>query len=213
MELNWPIGGKQPITQKFGENPGDYTRFGLKGHNGVDIAVPEGTPVMAAADGMVEKIGFDPGGYGTYVKILHDGGVETLYAHLTKQLVTQGDNVACGQAIGKSGNTGNSTGPHLHFEVRLPGQAGNGYNGAVDPLPLLNEELPVPIPEQPQPELVGTALAQDGLNVRSGPAVAYRKVGFLQPGDQVGIEQVWARTTDGRWVAVFYDGQKLLELK
>ncbi|MBP6888212.1 MAG: M23 family metallopeptidase [Candidatus Pacebacteria bacterium] len=93
---------------------------GLHGHNGVDIAATPGTEVVASGNGRViaARVGGYNGGYGNMVIISHDGGVQTVYAHLREVHVSQGDAVVQGQVIGGVGNTGRSTGPHLHFEVR-----------------------------------------------------------------------------------------------
>ena len=94
---------------------------GLHGYNGIDIGAPVGTNVFAAIEGVVTLTrGGDAwnGGYGNYIVIKHKNGVQTLYAHLDSISVSSGQSVSKGQIIGKSGNTGRSTGPHLHFEVR-----------------------------------------------------------------------------------------------
>jgi murein DD-endopeptidase MepM/ murein hydrolase activator NlpD len=93
---------------------------GLHGHNGIDIAATPGTPVLAAASGrvIVAKLGGYNGGYGNMIIISHDNGIQTVYGHLRDIYITQGTTVSQGQAIGEVGNTGKSTGPHLHFEVR-----------------------------------------------------------------------------------------------
>lgn len=93
---------------------------GIHGHNGIDIAATPGTPVVAAASGraIVVKMGSYNGGYGNMIIISHEGGVQTLYAHLKESYITQGQSVTQGQTIGEVGNSGRSTGPHLHFEVR-----------------------------------------------------------------------------------------------
>ena len=111
----WPLQGK--ITSPFGWriSPFDGKR---QHHNGIDIDVPVGTIVRAAAPGRVYLIDDDPGGYGTAVIIQHTGGYLTLYGHLSSVLVSKGQYVEVGQPIAESGNTGLSTGPHLHFEVR-----------------------------------------------------------------------------------------------
>jgi murein DD-endopeptidase MepM/ murein hydrolase activator NlpD len=92
---------------------------GLHGHNGVDLAASTGTSVKAAADGevVISRIGWN-GGYGTYIVIQHSNGTQTLYAHMSKLLVSEGQTVSQGQTIGLVGSTGASTGAHLHFEVR-----------------------------------------------------------------------------------------------
>lgn len=93
---------------------------GVHGNNGVDIASSLGTPVLAAASGqvLVSRSGGWGGGYGTYVVIKHPNGTQTLYGHLSQALVSVGQSVTKGQQIGKMGNTGQSSGVHLHFEVR-----------------------------------------------------------------------------------------------
>ncbi len=93
---------------------------GIHGHNGVDIAATPGTAVIASANGRViaAKVGGYNGGYGNMVIIMHDGNIQTVYAHLKTVTVITGQEVARGQKIGEVGNTGRSTGPHLHFEVR-----------------------------------------------------------------------------------------------
>lgn len=93
---------------------------GLHGFNAVDFGTPRGTAVMAAADGSVivaRSSGYN-GGYGQYIAIDHPNGTQTVYGHLSKVYVTPGQQVTQGQLIGLSGNTGRSTGPHLHFEIR-----------------------------------------------------------------------------------------------
>ena len=93
-----------------------YYRF----HSGIDIAVDSGVPIKAAEDGTVIVAARDSG-YGYYVVIDHGGGISTLYAHCSKLLVSKGDVVTRGQTIALVGSTGVSTGPHLHFEVRING--------------------------------------------------------------------------------------------
>lgn len=93
---------------------------GIHGHNGVDLVSTYGAPILAAAAGQViiSKSGGWGGGYGTYIVIKHSNGTQTLYGHLSQTLVSAGQTVSKGQQIGKMGNTGQSTGVHLHFEVR-----------------------------------------------------------------------------------------------
>lgn len=93
---------------------------GIHGHNGVDIGAPVGTQLLAAADGVVlaAKSGGYNGGYGSMVIISHPNGTQTVYGHMSRVDVVAGQSVVKGQGIGLSGNTGRSTGPHLHFEVR-----------------------------------------------------------------------------------------------
>lgn len=98
-----------------------YTKTqGIHGYNGVDLAAPYGATLMAAADGtvIVSKSSGWNGGYGTYVVIAHDNGTQTLYAHMSKTIVSVGTRVVKGQVIGSLGSSGKSTGPHVHFEIR-----------------------------------------------------------------------------------------------
>ncbi len=93
---------------------------GVHGINGVDVAGKSGTPIYAAAAGVVgvAKVGGWNSGYGNYIRISHSNGAETLYAHLSKIVISQNTRVEQGELIGYMGNTGHSTGPHVHFEVR-----------------------------------------------------------------------------------------------
>lgn len=93
---------------------------GIHGHNGVDLSGPYGSSIVAVAAGRVivaKSSGYN-GGYGSMIVVAHPNGIQTLYAHLSQVSVSQGDNVQQGQVIGAEGNTGRSTGPHLHIEVR-----------------------------------------------------------------------------------------------
>ena len=109
-------------------------------HGAIDIAVATGTDVLASADGVVEYVGNDPDGYGNYITIDHQNGYKTRYAHNSQILVHKGDTVTKGQVIAKSGSTGNSTGPHLHFEIHLNGTK-------VDPLDYVSISNKQPIAE------------------------------------------------------------------
>lgn len=121
------------VSQWFGENPVAYAKFKLAGHNGVDYAIPVGTSVVASHAGTIVT-GVDDSGYGVYVKVV---GLkfETIYGHLSKVLVKNGDDILAGQPIGLSGNTGNSTGPHLHFGLRIYAMRNQAYFGWIDPVP------------------------------------------------------------------------------
>ena len=117
----WPEPQAQ-ISQPFGpsqlalEPPyAGYPHF----HTGIDLVEPFGSPVYAADDGVVALVGSTTSGYGNYVVIAHTGGLDTLYGHLSAALVKAGQSVSQGQTIGLEGSTGNSTGPHLHFELRI----------------------------------------------------------------------------------------------
>lgn len=143
MKLLKPI-DKWYITQLFGKNPKIYAKYGLKGHNGIDLRTrfadsPLGRRyVIASADGVIEEVRYDLGGYGVHIRQRLPDGSLLIYGHLTKPYVAIKTKVKAGQRIGLTGNTGASTGPHLHFEFRpAPIQTNNGYAGAVDPLPFM----------------------------------------------------------------------------
>lgn len=127
--------GNRPFTGYIWPAKGVFTsgygkRWGRM-HKGIDIAAPVGTPIMAAADGEVISAGWNSGGFGNLVKILHSDGTVTLYAHNSKIHVRKGQFVKQGQHISNMGSTGFSTGPHLHFEMHPQGQK------AVNPIALL----------------------------------------------------------------------------
>ncbi len=130
--LIWPAPGTA-IVQRFGPSPYTFEppAFGIAHfHTGIDLSGPMGTPVYAAAAGVVVSASPGATGYGNHVVIAIDGHMLTLYGHLEAMLVHSGDQVKPGQLIALMGSTGNSTGPHLHFEVRID-------NVPVDPTPLL----------------------------------------------------------------------------
>jgi len=117
----WPEPNAQ-ISQPFGPSTfwfepafGGYPHF----HTGIDLTEPFGSPVYAADDGIVALVGSSSSGYGNYVVIAHSGGLDTLYGHLSTALVKPGQLVIQGQPIGLEGSSGNSTGPHVHFELRI----------------------------------------------------------------------------------------------
>ncbi len=99
---------------------------GLEFHDGLDIACPVGTAVFAAHAGDVLASGYSPS-YGYYVRILYDNGYSVVYAHLSETAVNRGDAVSRGQVVAYSGNTGRSTGPHLHYSLFKGGQYVNAY--------------------------------------------------------------------------------------
>ena len=106
------------ITSKFGPRR-------RRMHNGIDVKVYIGDTIRAAFNGKVRMVKYERRGYGKYVVIRHDNGLETIYGHLSKQLVNEDQYVEAGEVIGLGGNTGRSTGSHLHFETRFLGQAIN----------------------------------------------------------------------------------------
>lgn len=120
ISLIRPLSGT--LTSRFG------SRWG-KTHKGVDIGASKGTKIVAAAAGRVtvSQYGYS-GGYGNYIMLSHGNGVQTVYGHCTSLLVNVGEYVSQGQAIATVGSTGNSTGNHLHFEIRVNGIAQNPQN-------------------------------------------------------------------------------------
>ena len=108
-----------PISSGFGMRFHPILGY-ARMHTGIDFAAPLGTPIRAAAAGRVLWASWR-GGYGRCIILLHDGGVATLYGHCFEIFVYPGQKVKCGDPIGATGNTGLSTGPHLHFEIRVNG--------------------------------------------------------------------------------------------
>lgn len=104
---------------------------GLRAHKGIDMAAPTGTPIYATADGLVSKAEWFAS-YGNFIAIGHGGELETRFGHLSRIAVSAGERVRKGDLIGYVGSTGRSTGPHLHYEVRVAGLA-------VDPTPYMTE--------------------------------------------------------------------------
>jgi hypothetical protein len=219
-----PLEKPYPITQSFGENPIAYARFGVAGHTGLDYGCPSGTPVLAAQEGKVVVVAFDPSGYGNFVMLVHAGGdLTSLYGHLSLTVVRVGDKVARGEVIAYSGSTGNSTGPHLHFELRQAGQSNNGYGGAVDPAPLFDPAIVGArqrlAPEaQPLPILGDQVTVQvAALNVRLTPGG--QLIGQVAQGTQLQRAPTIAPAVYGGitwlpvtvWVATALDGQPYLK--
>ncbi|ABC81121.1 M23 family metallopeptidase [Anaeromyxobacter dehalogenans] len=113
-----PLQGR--LTSAFGPRADPFTGVAAR-HDGVDVAAPEGTPVRAPAPGVVVRAG-PRGGYGNAVEVDHGGGLVTLYGHAAEVRVRPGQVVAAGEELARVGSTGRSTGPHLHFEVRMAGR-------------------------------------------------------------------------------------------
>lgn len=148
MSFLHPVNGK--LSQGFAADPAFYARYGERGHNGLDYAVPVGTPVKAADDGYVVFEGWGqkhpwmlaPAGI---CVILNNGGSFSGYAHLSRTVVDKGQKVTKGQVIGYSGATGAAKGAHLHFEM-LPFKPNfkNGFAGRIDPTPYFDKPKPAP---------------------------------------------------------------------
>jgi murein DD-endopeptidase MepM/ murein hydrolase activator NlpD len=192
------------LTQKFGETKYfDYSVYGYPGHNGIDLAPRDGLDgdaIMAAEGGVVVTAKLDTTGYGKVVRIDH-GGYSTLYAHLNSYIVRVGDLVERFETIGYLGSTGNSTGPHLHFELRIPGQGAPGYGqGQVDPLPYFGALPETEAPAEPEDNLIAgdtCTVTGAGLRIRLRPEISDNIRGSLSAGDKL---QLFGY--QGDWVGV-----------
>lgn len=131
-----PFKGQYPITQEYGVVIPGVT-YKNRPHSGIDYGCPEGTPILASGDGVVQYAAYDGSGYGNWIVIVHPDGKATLYAHLSQRLVIPGAQVKQGDVIGMSGNTGNSTGPHLHFEARKSWGDWRSHQNPVTFLPMM----------------------------------------------------------------------------
>lgn len=149
--LQWPLDSVR-ITQYFGNTPFAQTgAYNGKGHNGIDLAAPIGTPIHSALSGVVIGTGNTDAvrgcySFGKWVMVKHDNGLSTMYAHLSQISVSQGQQVATGQLLGYSGETGYATGPHLHFGVYVTAvtqilKLGTATNAST---PCANAVMPVP---------------------------------------------------------------------
>lgn len=163
-----PVGynAAYPVSSKYGPRKlGAQNQF----HAGIDFAVPVGTPVLASQAGVVVEIDpfqkRDPNGYGMFIAIQHGDGTISFYAHLSaiKPKIQKGVHVSAGDVIGFSGNTGRSTGPHLHYEIRTDYNFPSTANNTVNPEPLIMTENearaflgkdPAPVQTLPPPPAV-----------------------------------------------------------
>lgn len=229
MKFLIPFKGVYPITQTYDQHVARAKSWGLcwmpnpncpKGYyyGGIDYGMPVGTPLFAAQAGVVAVSVDGSTGYGTHLKITHKGEdlgeYTSVYGHLSKRWLEAGAVVAAGDQIGVSGNTGNSTGPHLHFEIR---------KGSVpfDPAPFLVstvEELDgaiIPGGTEVKTEFItykGTTNV--ALNIRGGPSLGYIVSGRLPELTQVDILEestdtagnVWGRIGYRQWACLRYQG-------
>lgn len=121
----YPLRRQARVSSPFNPNRRHPVTGRIRPHKGVDFSVSQGTPVIAPADGTVEKVAYQAGGAGRYVMLRHGREYQTVYMHLSKSLVKAGQTVKKGERIALSGNTGISTGPHLHYEFHINGRAVN----------------------------------------------------------------------------------------
>ena len=204
-----------PISGYVTSNYNSRRSYGK--HGALDIATTVNTPVGAARGGTVAFAGW-AGGYGNLVKVDHDAGYQTYYAHLNSFRASVGQTLTSGQTLGLEGSTGNSTGPHVHFEVRrwgskqyLPGSVGNRpTKGTAIPQTfsgLASSPSPSPTPAAPAPTTTsghsGWSVTASALNVRSGPSTGYRILGSLRRG-----ERVVAVASSGSWRKIWFQGQQ-----
>lgn len=227
IKLSVPVNG--PITQQFGENPQLYKKWGFPGHNGVDYGIPNGTPISAAAAGTVAVVSFENGGYGNFVRLSHKDGSKvyyTYYAHLASAAVSAGQKVRAGDVIGYSNNTGASTGPHLHFGLKIDGENPT-YKGYVDPMLYFSsggaadtEEPPTgaDMPDAVKLPNLTFEVTSEVLNVRNGPGVEFSIVGTLQKGAKITgkrlhSKSVWIEFEPGKWCAIAFNGTINLKVK
>ena len=154
------LAGDYPITQYFGQTLSDYSEYGMIGHNGVDFGTNIGVDCISPIDGKA-SVGFDPQGYGYYVKIIGSDR-SFIFAHLSAIGVANDETIVVNKVVGKTGNSGNSTGPHCHVGLRpIPYDDSNGYHGYIDPLPFLND-TPVPQDDLANCQLRVRELEDDG---------------------------------------------------
>lgn len=152
------------ITDIFGYRPRRR-----RVHNGLDIKVAKGDTIYAAFDGKVRITAYQRRGYGHYVVVRHNNGIETLYAHLSKKLVIENQNVKAGEPIGLGGNTGRSTGAHLHFETILLGKC-------IDPALLFDFTNQTTTGESYVYRRPGSKYLENGKEKIAGPEPKYHKV-------------------------------------
>lgn len=213
--LQWPVDSRR-VNQRFGENPDWYQKFGLPGHEGVDLQAPMEANVYAAAGGRVVQA--DSGmehPYGLHVRLEHEVNgrlFQTIYAHLVEVFVVVGEVVALGQRIGLADSTGNSTGSHLHFGLKIRGEQTPGYPSEfVDPLPYMVADAvvapPVPEPEPVPPVSDVVLYTKTQLNVRRQPTTAAEVVALLPVREPVRVLGDGAAARDkvgqvGAWIQV-----------
>lgn len=227
----WPADILLAVTQTFAEHEQRRIQNGWKNYNGgLDVAPYYGNnqniPILAALPGYVTHASWTSTGYGNHVRINHGNGLETLYGHLEKITIKAGVDVKQGTYLGDMGSTGNATGRHLHFEVRLDGKP-------VDPEKYLSMQSPAaPIPETPAqespkidlPAIPGLPQAQlvaglDQLNVRTGPMIGAAIVRQLLPGQKVDVIRackgddgaIWLQIGFEQFCAMLYKGTQFME--
>lgn len=235
FRIRWPT-QYGTITQEFRKRPEFYGKFGLPGHEGIDFQAPDGSEIYAVADGAVGDVRLDGNSdklnkpYGNQVRIRHEGGYESIYAHLMQPTVCVGQSVQAGQLIGLADNTGNSFGAHLHFTVKKKGASQTGETDfpwdIIDPTPYLEPfsggqpARPTP-PAQPTLQVQVSSPEAGYLNIRSAPYAGSALVTQVQDGATLGAleaenvvrahvgqqsQWLWVRTSEGQvgYAAAWY---------
>ena len=211
----YPVDPSFPMTQKFGENPDWYPT--THGHPGIDFGCPIGTLVWSVFPGQVLFAGLDPEtvvnsktGYGLHVRIHRSAGFESLaiYGHFSAVRVKQGDQVLEGQPIGLTGNTGFSTGPHLHFELRTS----TGALTCFDPLPLLDK-----VQQPDRKPLFYAVVTCTAVMIRPDASRDHGPVGVLHQGDVIPVYslagfEAWVEHDRG-FSAFRIGGENLMKVK
>ncbi|MFB9145959.1 peptidoglycan DD-metalloendopeptidase family protein [Halomonas alkalicola] len=162
----YPFEGSYRLSSGFNPNRRHPVTGRVSPHRGTDFAMPIGTPIIAPADGRVEKVANHPVA-GRYVVIRHDNGYQTRYLHLSRPLVSRGDRVTMGERIALSGNTGRSTGPHLHYEVLVNNTQVNAMTVELPENKSLTGEQLVAFKRQAEPLLAALQSGETGAVVAS----------------------------------------------
>lgn len=180
--LIWPTPLAKVVTQWYGINPQWYNKFGLPGHEGLDMRATDSTPIYAGADGEVYRVAAEAsagGNYGIHVRVqtVVDGKTyKHIYCHFKKAEVRVGDKVSRGQVLGLADNTGNSTGAHLHLTLKLDGIGSDSFMpfDIINPVPYLPDLFPGN----------GWQVLVAG-NFRTAPVVANNLIRYLPGGTKV----------------------------
>ncbi|MGD2252063.1 MAG: M23 family metallopeptidase [Anaerolineales bacterium] len=185
FRLKWPTDYRD-VTQPFGANPHIYCRYGLPGHEGIDLRARMDSNIYACADGRVYAVHTNPNThlYGIHIRIQHRDGYKTIYAHLSKELVGVGDSVTRGQRIGLADSTGNSTGSHLHLTLKQDGATER--QETIYPKDIIDPTPYIIFP--PEPKMKGISLAR-GAQGKCLIGACGRIGGALEEGDMSMVKE------------------------